>query len=252
MNPTVRLFAGPEELGEAAAQEILRLSQAALAKQESFSLVLAGGNTPRVLYRALARSDSDSVLWPRIHLFWGDERYVPPDDSQSNYRMARETLLETLPIQPDNVHAMPTHFPDPEEAARAYETTLRAYFDGPWPVFDLTLLGLGADGHTTSLFPGSPALEEQTRWVVPAASPAELFIPSSPPSPPSPPSRLSLTLPALNHSRNTFFLVSGTEKKKVLREILRNPAQAATRYPAARVRPRNPAVWFVDRPAFGS
>jgi 6-phosphogluconolactonase len=122
--------------------------------------VLSGGNTPRTLYGLLASEFRDQIPWAHVHVFWGDERYVSPDDPDSNYRMAKETLLDHVPCPAGNVHPMPTNFPSADAAARDYENTLRNYFGTDWPHFDLSLLGLGEEGYTASLFPGSPALGE--------------------------------------------------------------------------------------------
>ncbi len=142
--------------------------------------------------------------WERVHLFWGDERYVPHDDPASNYRMARESLIAHVPIPAENVHPMPTDLPQPEKAAEAYEAELRRFFGTGAPGFDLQLLGLGVEGHTASLFPGSPALEEKERWVAAVVAPAK------------PPQRLTLTLPVLNQGRNTLFLVTGADKRPIV------------------------------------
>src|SRR5688572_24616891 len=148
------------------------------------SLVLSGGNTPRTFYGLLASEFRDQIPWPHIHIFWGDERYVSPHDPDSNYRLARETLLDHVPCPAANIHPMPTQFASPEDAARDYERTLRNYFGTDWPHFDLLLLGIGKEGHTASLFPGSRALRERTRWVAAVETPA------------NPSLRLTLTLPA--------------------------------------------------------
>ncbi|MGH7752826.1 MAG: 6-phosphogluconolactonase, partial [Gemmatimonadales bacterium] len=171
------------------------------------------------------------------HFFWGDERYVPPDDPRSNCRMAKEAWLDRIAVPPENVHPMPTNFLDPDEAARRYETTLRRHFPAPWPRFDLILLGMGADGHTASLFPRSPALEERERWVVSVRAPVEPSV------------RLTLTLPVINQAAAVWFLVSGEDKAEALRKVLTDEA-AVEAPPAARVRPVQGAlIWWVDSPA---
>lgn len=204
MSIDLRIFSDPETLSRAAAQAIAAYIQSAIQKQDRFSLVLAGGNTPRMLYAALAAEFDRSIPWERVQLFWGDERYVPHDDPLSNYRLVRETLLDRIPIPSQNVHPMPTAFPQPDDAARAYEMALHEYFPPPWPRFDLVLLGIGADGHTASLFPGSPALEERQRWVTAVRAPAE------------PPQRLTLTMPAILQSAGVYFLVVGRDKAPAL------------------------------------
>lgn len=198
------------------------------------ALALAGGETPRALYRCLATEHRDAVPWGRVHLFWGDERYVPPDDPRSNYRLVQDSLLRDVPIPRDNVHPMPTHFPDPRDAARAYEQDLRTHFPAPWPRVDLILLGIGPDGHTASLFPGSPALSEQDRWVVDVRAPVD------------PPVRLTLTLPVLNHAAAVFFLVAGTAKADAVRRALTGPLDPLA-CPAGAVRPVGAdPIWWLD------
>ena len=174
-----------------------------------------------------------------MYVFWGDERYVSPDDPDSNYRMARETLLDHVPCPAANVHPMPTHFPSPADAARDYERTLRNYFGNDSSHFDLILLGLGEEGHTASLFPGSPALEEQTRWVVAVKAPA------------APPLRLTLTLPALTRAANIYVLVTGSTKARALHDVLTGVPEPDT-HPAAGVRfTEGRVIWWVDREAAG-
>ena len=238
----VRVYPDLHSLNRTAAEESAGLIQETLQKSARFNLVVAGGNTPRSLYRLLAEDYRDRISWPRIHLFWGDERYLPPEDRLSNYHMVHEELIEKVPLPPENVHPMPTHFSTPEEAARAYESTLREHFPDlqeSRPAFDLVLLGMGGDGHTASLFPGSPALQEKTRWVVAVEAAVE------------PPQRLTLTLPVLNRARNAWFLVSGGGKREVLREILENRERAGQVYPAAMIKPAGRLVWHLDRLAYG-
>ncbi len=232
----VRVFASPEELSAAAAAEIAAALRRA-AEAGRATIALSGGGTPRGLHRRLAESHSD-LPWERVHVFWGDERYVPRDAPDSNYRMARETLLEHIAIPPDNVHPMPTGASDPDEAARAYEEELRSVF-GDTPAFDVILLGMGDDGHTASLFPGSPALEETARWVVPAEAPAE------------PRRRLTLTPPVLCAAEAIHFLVAGASKRAALACAL-SPDGPAPTCPASLVRPlAGTLTWWVDEAAGG-
>jgi 6-phosphogluconolactonase len=199
--------------------------------------VLSGGSTPRTLHGLLASDFRDQIPWADVHVFWGDERYVSPDDPDSNYRMARETLLDHVPCPAGNIHPMPTHFPSPDAAAREYEKTLRTYFGTEWPHFDLLLLGLGEEGHTASLFPGSPALEERTRWVVAVKAPAD------------PSLRLTLTLPALTRAANIYVLVTGSKKASALHHVLTDGTDANI-YPAAGVRlTPGTLIWWIDREA---
>ncbi len=237
MNGDVRVYPDLGTLSRACAGAIVRAITARTGGGDRFTLALAGGDTPRVLYRILATEQRDAIPWGQVHLFWGDERYVPPDDPRSNYRLVRDSLLDVLPIPRRNVHPMPTDFPDPRDAARAYERDLRTYFPAPWPRLDLVLLGMGPDGHTASLFPGSPALGEQERWVVDARAPV------------APPVRLTLTLPVLNHAASVFFLVAGAEKAEAVRRALAGPRDPQA-CPAGAVRPADGRlVWWVDERA---
>lgn len=192
-----------------AADSLVEFCAAAIQQRGVCNLVLSGGKTPEPLYRALAeRSDHPSIDWHRVHLFWGDERYVPHDDPRSNFRLAYEVWLRHAPIPHENWHPMPTREADPDAAARAYEATLRAHFGESvqYPSFDLVLLGLGDDGHIASLFPGASALDETQRWVVASHAPVE------------PRQRLTLTLPVLQANR-LWFLVAGESKVSMIEPL---------------------------------
>jgi 6-phosphogluconolactonase len=191
------------------------------------------------LYELLA-SDGfrERFPWQRVSWYWGDERFVPHDDPDSNYRMAREAMLDKVPVPPENVHPVPTDG-DPAEAAQRYERTLQeaygaATFDPARPLFDITLLGLGPDGHTASLLPGEPVLEERKRWVAEVAHGR-------------PEIRITMTYPAIESSRQVAFLVAGAEKAPILRAI----RAGGSRVPAARVRPHGELIWFADKDAAG-
>lgn len=230
-----QIFDDLDALSRAAAQASQDLVLGAIAARGRCAIALAGGHTPAHTYALWA--SGFPLPWPRTHFFWGDERYVPPDDAQSNFRMFREALLDRVPVPAENVHPMPTGLLKPEDAASSYEQTLRQFFGSGAPAFDLVLLGLGGEGHTASLFPGSPALLEKDRWVVAVDVEAEPHL------------RLTLTFPVLNCARNVFFLVSGAEKRGVIASLEKEPELAATRYPAARVQPQGRVVWFLDRAA---
>ena len=236
----VRVFANVNELSLRAAQAAVRTINDSVRTSGKCSLVLSGGNTPRILYTLLASEFRDQIPWAQTHVFWGDERYVPPDDPESNYRMARETLLDHVPCPAGNVHPMPTNFQSADTAARDYETTLRNYFGTDWPHFDVNILGLGEDGHTASLFPGSPALGERARWVVAVETSANS------------PLRLTLTLPALTKADNIYVLVAGSKKASALRHVL-TWVPDPNAYPAAGVRStKGNVIWWVDREAAGT
>ena len=237
MKPDVRVCADVNELSLRAAQAAVQTINDSVRATGRCSLVLSGGNTPRRFHRLLASDFRDEIPWASVHVFWGDERYVSPDDPDNNYRMARETLLDHVPCPAGNIHPMPTHFPSSDVAAREYEKTLRTAFGTEGPHFDLLLLGLGEEGHTASLFPGSPALEERTRWVVAVMTPA------------NPPLRLTLTLPALTRAANTYVLVTGSKKARALYHVLADVTDPNT-YPAAALRfTEGTLSWWVDRAA---
>ncbi len=237
LSPDVRVYPDLETLSRAVARDLAERITTIVAGEGRFTLALAGGSTPRPLYRLLADEHRDQIPWARVHLFWVDERYVPQDDPRSNYRLAREALLDHVPIPAENVHQMSTDFPDSDAAARAYEDMLRSRFASPWPRFDAVLLGLGTDGHTASLFPGSPALEEQERWVVAVRAPVE------------PSLRLTLTLPVLNHAAHVSFLVAGENKAPALHQVRAGAPQPRI-CPAAGVRPHSgDLIWWVDSAA---
>jgi 6-phosphogluconolactonase len=234
----VRVATDLNELGERAAEAAAATIRDIVESAGRCSLVLSGGTTPRGLYRRLASRFRDAVPWVDVHVFWSDERCVPHDDVRSNYRMARETLLDHVPCPSGNVHAMPDGTADPARAAREYEAMLREYFADAPPAFDLTILGLGADGHTASLFPGAAALREGTPWVLPVTAAAE------------PPSRLTLTLPVLTASTRTWFLVSGSNKADAVRRVLTGVADTSSPASAsARARSRKPPTLPLPLPA---
>jgi 6-phosphogluconolactonase len=199
-----------------------------------FRLALAGGSTPRRLYELLAGSEfREKIPWSQLHFFWGDERMVPHDHPQSNYRMAQEALLKHVPVPRANLHPIPTQA-SPEEAALAYENDLRQHFGRGLPVLDLILLGLGGDGHTASLFPGAGALEEKQRLAVAHRPGLKGF------------DRVTLTLPLLNNARRVFFLVAGESKATALQAALAGDGQL----PAQQVAPRKgELIWLVDAAA---
>ena len=209
----------------------------AVARRGRCALLLSGGHTPRASYETLATRYRESVPWAQVQLFWGDERFVPPGDPRSNARMAREAFVDRVPCPPANVHPVLTGLPSADAAARGYEDTLRAYFAGAQPMFDLALLGLGEDAHTASIFPGSPALAERERWVMAVTAPAD------------PPLRVTLTMRALTAAAQLFVLVSGAGKAEALRRAL-DPASPPLQYPAAALQAAGDrVVWWADRAA---
>lgn len=245
--PQLLIFETAAELHHVAAAYWRRLAQEAVEARDRFLLVLAGGSTPKPLYRRMAQPPyREDVPWSQTFVFWGDERMAPPGDPQSNYGQARELLLSQVPVPPEHVHPIPGEL-EPEAAAAAYNETLAqwakrlAEAERAWPRFDLVMLGLGRDGHTASLFPGSAARkrEEQPARAVHAEygdRPAD---------------RVTLTPPAFNSARQILFLVTGAEKAEALAGVLEGEDNPV-RWPAQRIRPRNGRVsWLVDRAAAG-
>jgi len=226
-------------LADAAAGAIVDAAVAAVAAQQRFTVALAGGATPRATYMRLAGPPfAEAVPWDRTWVFFGDERCVPPDHAESNYRMASETLLSKVGIPAEHVYRMRGEADDPETAATEYARTLASAFEtkrGGLPRFDLVLLGLGLDGHVASLFPGSPAAREIFRTVVAVHAAAARI-----------PQRLTLTFPAINAAARVIFLVSGAEKAKTLKAALSDGGLL----PAGIARPADGTLtWIVDRPA---
>ena len=236
----VRVLTTPQELFAAAAEEIVRLANEAVTDHGRFTIALSGGSTPKSLYNLLATNARATLPWDRVYFFWSDERHVPPTDPDSNYRMAHEAMLSKVPVPPGNIYRMPSENPDAAAAAAAYEASLRKFFQvkpGEFPRFDLILLGLGPDGHTASLFPGTNGLQEKSRLVI--ANRVEQLKTD----------RLSFTYPLINAAREIAFLVSGMDKATVLRSVLQENA-SGEQYPAKLVQPRDgKSVWFLDRAA---
>ena len=233
----VRVVPDVDALSAQAAIAAVELITAAVAARGRCALALSGGDTPRGLHHLLASEYRDDIPWANVHIFWGDDRYVPADHPASNYRMARETLLDHVPCPAENIHPMPTHFSSAAEAAATYEKALRRHFDGAdGPAFDLNILGIGEDAHTASVFPASAAVDERERWVMDVHTNAAI------------PTRLTLTLPALSRSINIHVLVAGAAKASAMRHALaldRDPR----RYPASGIRRGAGVVWWVDAAA---
>ena len=231
-----------QAMSRTAADLFLERADAILKTRPFFSVVLSGGSTPKDLYSLIASDPGikDNIGWEKVHLFWGDERHVPPDHSQSNFRMAHDAMLSELPLPPENIHRIPSADDDARRAARRYEQELIHFFqlkDDQCPRFDLIWLGLGDDGHTASLFPQSDALTEQkhlvtANWVQKLQS-----------------HRITMTLPVLNHAECIMFLVSGVGKAQILKQILEGEGQKP-QLPAQLIQPRQGKLyWVVDRAA---
>jgi 6-phosphogluconolactonase len=241
MKLNTRILPDLTSLSRAVLEETFTIIQEAIAKRGRFAIALSGGHTPEKMFSLWAETAQyrDKTPWDRIHLFWSDERYVPENDPLSNYHMARGTLISHVPIPAENVHPVPTNLFPPEACARAYEDDLLKFFGAEPPTFDVQLLGIGPEGHTASLFPGSAALNEKLRWVAAVRVPAE------------PPQRITFTPVVLDCGRNTFFLVAGENKREILSAIRKESTTETSQYPAARIHPTKPPVWFLDAAAAG-
>ena len=230
----VRVFPGVEGLGDAVARAFVTAARLTIAKRGRFAVALSGGSTPRAVNARIAEA-GQALAWDRVHVFFGDERAVPPDHPDSNYRMARESLLARVPIPAVNVHRVRGEA-GATRAAAEYEAELRAFFGpGPAPAFDLIFLGMGADGHTASLFPGTPAIQEKERWVV--ANSAENVKTE----------RVTFALRVLNHAERVWFLVAGKDKAVTLAAVLQGESRAA--YPSQLVHPQGELTWWTDEAA---
>lgn len=230
-----------EELSRQAAARFVRLANEFVTRRGSFNVALSGGSTPRCLYTMLASPRfRENIDWQRVHLFWGDERCVPPAHAESNYRMVKEVLLSKVPIPPENIHRMPAEKEDPQLAAIEYERAIGEFFKlsgSEPPRFDLVLLGLGEDGHVASLFPGTAVLDER-RGLVAAPYVEKLHA-----------HRLTLTLPVLNHAANIILLVSGRAKAAILKDVLEGKYQP-DKLPAQLIKPvQGKLLWMVDKAA---
>ena len=235
---TIEALATAADLFHAAAEEFVRAARGAMGAQGRFTVALSGGSTPKALYSLLATNYA-GFAWNRIFLFFGDERHVPPTDPESNYRMVNESLLTKIAIPAENVFRVPAENPDAAAAASDYEAQLRRFFEiksGEFPRFDLVLLGLGPDGHTASLFPDSPALNEESRLVV--ANWVAKFNAH----------RITFTFPVLNRAAEVMFLVSGADKADMVRQVLEG--KNTPPLPSQRVQPSDgKLLWMLDEAA---
>ena len=233
----IMIFPNGDGIADFAVRQWEKLTREALEGGNEFSVALSGGTTPVLFYRMLAGSPGD-IPWEKTHIFWVDERFVPPEHELSNYRLVENHLLRHVPISPGNIHPVPTALESPRSAASEYEKNIQSHFcleRGELPVFNLVVLGVGADGHTASLFPGRPSLSEKKRLALAEVSPGIA------------PPRVSLTLPVLNNAACVLFLVSGPGKAAVLRKVI---AEKDRDLPAALVDPGAGRLFFaVDEAA---
>jgi 6-phosphogluconolactonase len=235
---SIEVLANAGDLFHAAAEEFVRVGRTAIGAQGRFTVALAGGSTPKALYSLLAANYA-SFAWNRVFLFFGDERHVPPTDPQSNYRMVNESLLTKITIPAENVFRVTAENPDAAAAALEYEERIRRFFElrpGEFPRFDLILLGMGPDGHTASLFPDSPALDEQSRLVV--SNWVAKFNTD----------RITFTFPVLNHANEVMFMTSGADKADMLHQVLEG--KNTPPFPSQKVQPSDgKLLWMIDEPA---
>ena len=235
--PRVEVHASLEELSGATAGAIVQAARESVDARGSFSLVLSGGETPRRTYELLAGRHAAEIAWDRTHVFFSDERFVPPDDARSNFAMASGALLSRVPIPAENVHAIRTIEGTPAEVASRYEVELAESREEP--TFDCALMGVGADGHTASLFPGDAAVKESRGWVLAVQAPASAPVRQ----------RITLTLPVLNRSRRVLFLVAGKGKAAVVARVLRRDDANEEPLPAALVHGVQETRWLLDAEA---
>lgn len=242
MQPDIQIVPNADALCRIAAAEVESSAEAAVREKGSFTVVLSGGSTPKSLYALLADDASwrARVPWEKTHFFWGDERHVPPDHPESNYRMSYEAMLSKVPIPAAHIYRIKSEYADTEQAAQEYEQTLQTFFHlavGQYPRFDLVFLGLGPDAHTASLFPGTQALHEQQRLVV--ANWVGKFDTE----------RITMTAPVLNNAALIVFLVTGEEKALPLKAVLKGRYEP-NQLPAQLIQPHHGRLlWLVDQAA---
>jgi 6-phosphogluconolactonase len=242
MSIDIKIGADAEAVARAAAEQFQLLAHETVQAKGIFTVVLSGGSTPRNLFSILANDSgySEQIPWEKIHFFWGDERHVPPQDAESNFRMANDAMLSKVPVPQANIHRIPGELPDAGLAADEYEKKLLIFFrlsEGQFPRFDLAFLGLGPDGHTASLFPGTKALNEQHRLVV--SNWVGKFYTD----------RITMTAPVFNHAANVTFLVGGDDKAAPLKAVLEGNYEP-NQLPAQLISPRQGRLlWIVDRSA---
>lgn len=233
-NYDLEIYPTPTDLFEAAAQDFVQQATSAVQARGRFTVALSGGSTPKGLFGVLSTKDHDALPWDKIFFFWGDERHVPPDSPESNYRMAHETLLSKVPVPETNIFRVQAEDPDANQAAAHYESTLKQFFGlapGQFPQFDLILLGMGPDGHTASLFPRTKGLQEKHRLVI--ANWVEKFSTD----------RITFTAPVLNAARVVEFLIAGADKALALKEVLEGNARAED-FPSKMVQPETGKLVF--------
>ncbi len=244
-------FNSYERMAAAAAETIAKHAAEEIKEKGYFTIVLSGGNSPRMIYEKLAQEPLKSAVdWEKVFIFWGDERYVEKTNNDSNYRMADSAFVSKVTVPENNVFPIPVEEESPEKAAEVYEDTLRNFFKdgekkelkGSFPVFDLILLGVGADGHTASLFPGNVALNEKKKWVVRVKAHARVTLRD----------RITMTMPVLSNGKKVMFIIGGQGKGEILKSIFRGPKKVKKQYPAGMLNEEGPgSVWYIDKGIYG-
>lgn len=231
-------FSDSESMVKGSADYICKMASIAIADNGRFSIALSGGRSPQHLYRTLAMDEYAGLIdWSRVHIFWSDERCVPPTDSDSNYGLAFDAFLSKIRIPEENIHRIPAEIESPSKAASLYEDDLKNFFSNSDSLFDLCLLGLGTDGHTASIFPGASL--DESKLVVATIAPDQMPVKN----------RISLTTSAINRSTATLFIVSGSGKGNITEKILSDSPTAESEYPAARINPTQELIWHIDEGA---
>jgi 6-phosphogluconolactonase len=234
MNKSLEILPTPKALIDRSLELVLKKILTAIKERDICTIALSGGSTPKPLYEAIATQD---LPWDKIHVFWGDERYVPPNHADSNEGMARSAWLNKVPIPETNIHPMPTQEAEPALAAQKHEIQIQEFFKigaGTFPAFDIILLGMGDDGHTASLFPHTPALNVDDRLITVGSKDGQ--------------PRLTFTVPLINHARCVFFIVAGASKQPALAQIFADKGDAAT-YPSRLIQPTGELCWLLDQSA---
>ncbi|MCX8093201.1 MAG: 6-phosphogluconolactonase [Candidatus Goldbacteria bacterium] len=235
-----------ETLSISAANFIAEIAEKTINTQGFFTIALSGGNSPRLIYSMLAEKELKSKIdWNKVLIFWGDDRYLPHTNPESNYKMAYDTLISKIDIPQENIFRIPTEVSPPEEAALLYENIMKKAFiklgaidiNKKLPIFDLIILGVGRDGHTASLFPGHKAVNEKERWVTHVKAHARITLHD----------RITITLPVINNAKNVMFIISGEGKGKIIRDIVEEKRSGKV-YPASMIKPQDgQSVWFIDK-----
>lgn len=241
----IKEFKNIDALSEKAAEFFIAIAKKEINYKGFFTVALAGGNSPKKIYNLLAKKFAKKIDWNKVFIFWGDDRYIPHTDRESNYKMVYDNLISKINIPQQNIFRIPVEIYPPENSALLYEKIMKKFFftvrqvdsDKQLPIFDLIMLGIGVDGHTASLFPGHRAVNEQKRWVVHVKAHARVTLRD----------RITITIPVINNAKNVMFVISGAGKGKIIKNILENKDKGKI-YPASRINLKEgQTVWFIDK-----